>query len=365
MIKTNDRGDFVSRLEATTFLNEGLHERILQDLIDRNRDSTLAEIDESGLVLLKPERLASDSLRDRIDLLGIDTDGTAVIIELKRGKHKLHMLQALSYAAMISSRPPEWFIEQLTPQQSRELLDDNGEIRINHQQRIILIAEQFEPQVIIAARWLNNFGIKLKCFELGVTVDSIEPKSLYIRFTQVYPGAYLDQIFPSEAGNLPSEFIRLANDLEKYVLSKDQQSLPKQSLEQKGYTAIIEKGFRDWPEFIDGVKNKHLLDFIIKWNEDGEKILPESGFRLVYPRRGERWRIQPRSEYGWVMQNGRFVIDGESDEEFWKRTLDSANTLKVLRNGTRLHFNLITERDFRDFYVAINGPLTSIRFDAR
>jgi RecB family endonuclease NucS len=107
----------VGQLRDTTLEGEKLLESYLRDFISDNHQLVLDEIGESGLALLPPERSAHDTTRDRIDLLGIDTDGAAVIIELKRGKHKLHMLQALSYAAAIADRSAEWFIRQLAAEQ--------------------------------------------------------------------------------------------------------------------------------------------------------------------------------------------------------------------------------------------------------
>jgi hypothetical protein len=68
--------------------------------------------------LLRGTRLGSevqpsDVVQDRIDLLGIDPNGAAVIIEIKRDSHKFQLLQALSYAGMIAKWEPKRFIERL------------------------------------------------------------------------------------------------------------------------------------------------------------------------------------------------------------------------------------------------------------
>jgi hypothetical protein len=62
------------------------------------------EIGESLLVIGQKVR-PSDAVPDRIDILAIDDPGTSVVIELKRGSHKLQLLQAISYAGMVSAGP--------------------------------------------------------------------------------------------------------------------------------------------------------------------------------------------------------------------------------------------------------------------
>ena len=67
--------------------------------------------------------MPSKNVLDRIDLLTVDKEGTCVVIELKRGTHKLHLLQAISYAGMISQWESEDFIQLLDEDQQEALSD--------------------------------------------------------------------------------------------------------------------------------------------------------------------------------------------------------------------------------------------------
>lgn len=365
MLKLDEAGRFISQLAETTFFEEGLHERILQNLINQNRQVTLDELGEAELLLLRPETLASDSLRDRIDLLGVDTDGTVVIIELKRGRHKLHLLQAVSYAAMIAGRTADWFKNQAIEQNVDYFFENIEEVALNHRQRIILIAESFEPQVIVAAKWLKQFGISVRCIEASLCADRTANRQFYIHFRQVFPTEYLDQILPSEADKMPEAFEKLLSDLQSLPPPrKPKTSSSKQHADKSRDTASF-AAHSGWPSAIDSFNNKCLVDFIRMWNEQGEKILPDSGYRLVFPRKGERWRIQPRADYAWVMQSGRFHLGTESDEDFWRSRLEDTASVRPLRNGTRLHFYLRTKNDFEVFWTSITDTLREIEFEKR
>ncbi len=91
--------------------------------------------------------MPSKDVQDRIDLLTIDREGKVVVIELKRGNNKLQMLQAISYAGMIAQWSPEAILDRLDEQQQEELENflECDTDQINSAQRVILVAESFEP----------------------------------------------------------------------------------------------------------------------------------------------------------------------------------------------------------------------------
>jgi hypothetical protein len=103
------------RLGPKPLATAGILERDdLQQMIHNAPGEFFAELGEQ-LLPLGQEIRPSEVVDDRIDFLALDTDGVAVIIELKRGAHKLQLLQALAYAALIS----DWTPERLTAERAR------------------------------------------------------------------------------------------------------------------------------------------------------------------------------------------------------------------------------------------------------
>src|SRR5688500_11149808 len=102
MLKINRSNKSLSILEKPPLADLSIMERYdLQEYISNSATDFSNEIGRALFVLGK-EVEPSEDVQDRIDLLAVDKEGNCAVIELKRGNHKLHMLQAISYAGMIS-----------------------------------------------------------------------------------------------------------------------------------------------------------------------------------------------------------------------------------------------------------------------
>jgi hypothetical protein len=274
-----------------------------------------------------------DVVDDRIDLLAADEDGAAVIIELKRGNHRMHLLQALSYAGMLSKLDSTAFIERVArfggkpTSQVEETLDDfveGGSAAINKSQRIVLIAEGFDYSVLITAEWLSErYGVDIRCYRLRLAGDQAAE---FLTCERVYPPAELTE----------------------------------QAVRGVRTTPDHEPRYKSWDDALAGIDNKAIADFfsqelangrkgylyrrILNWSQDGHRRF---------------WVIARKNHaYGW--QIGRF----DGDVEFWRSKLggSDADIAVVGRQDNRVRFRLRTADQIAAFREAINGPLAKRPF---
>ena len=103
MIRIDRAENKLVRLAESALATSAHWERDLQAMICADPDAFCKEIREN-LWIIGQEVKASDTISDRIDILAVDEDGLGVIIELKRGSHKLQLLQAISYAGMVGEQ---------------------------------------------------------------------------------------------------------------------------------------------------------------------------------------------------------------------------------------------------------------------
>lgn len=133
----------------------------------------------------------------RIDLLCLDDERRLVIVELKRDNSAHMELQALRYAAMISTMRFDRAVEahrkylkaigsDIEPEQAiREFLDaEEGPIALSETVRIVLAASDFSSELTTAVLWLNKQGLDIRCVQMRPhTVD----ERVLLDFQQVIP----------------------------------------------------------------------------------------------------------------------------------------------------------------------------------
>jgi hypothetical protein len=169
--------DRLTPLQSTTFAAEGVRERTdLQRLLREQ-----VEIISPDTLVLAEEFGEWEDSRRRIDLLGVDRDGSLVVIELKRTDDGGHMeLQAVRYAAMVSTMIFDQAVDVFgahlrrlgrTDDPRTVLLDFLGweepdEDRFAQDVKIVLASAEFSREITTAVMWLNERGLDIRCVRL-------------------------------------------------------------------------------------------------------------------------------------------------------------------------------------------------------
>jgi hypothetical protein len=173
--KITDQGPI--RVAQTDLKQEHLLEEHLEDWIEANHALLGEQLLIVGRQVLIPD------VTDRIDLLALDPQGNAVIIELKRGKLTDPVdMQALRYASYVS----RWRFEDFERQAraySGKVADAeynfNDEYEnfcaeagadevpdINSDQRIIIVGSEVRAKLGSVALWLLEHNVDIKVIEI-------------------------------------------------------------------------------------------------------------------------------------------------------------------------------------------------------
>jgi hypothetical protein len=179
--RSDKRFDYLATSSLTT---AKISERFdLQEYILNSPEAFCAEVGQQ-LIFVGKELRPSETVADRIDLLAIDPDGSTVIVELKRGNDKFQLLQAVAYAGMIAKLSPAEILERAGKDRAESIEEFVGESEINGSQRILLIAEEYDYEILIAAEWLYEKSVEIDCVRVALAVDGIAE---YLTFTQIFP----------------------------------------------------------------------------------------------------------------------------------------------------------------------------------
>lgn len=318
MLRVDRSTGKLTKLSEPTLAGAGLDERsALQELILRNPVAFFEHECNEALFIVGDEVEPSTEVGDRIDLLAVDSRGWAVVVELKRGSHKLQLLQSLSYAAMISDWPREQF-ESLVPTARREAFSDfvneHEFEEINEFQRVILIAESFDFEVLKTAAWLtDSYGLNITCYKLQLAQDGNNGPE-YLTAVQVFP---------------PRE---LATQARRRGALRSERSTK----------------FPDIEELLPSCGNQDIATYFASSLSLRRNRRRDS---IVYPPVGKmRFRVMPRNGYARVSQLGRF----EGDQAFWTEQMSQAN-IKV--RSFDMRFRLYTAEDVEKFKAFVGEQL--------
>lgn len=171
--------DKPKRVQETGLKKEKLLEENLESWIEK-----MPEILGESLMIIGRQVMIPE-FKDRLDLLAIDTQGAAVIIELKRGKLKDPVdVQSLRYASYISKWKFDDF-ESVAKNYFTNLNDQefnfNSEFEsfcensgiddipdINEEQRIVVVGSSVKDKLGSVALWLRDHSIDIKLIKIQV-----------------------------------------------------------------------------------------------------------------------------------------------------------------------------------------------------
>lgn len=204
MLRLNTSTGTFEQVEETALKEKKLLERYdLQKAIVSSWEVFKNEIGIPSAYLIGQEINPDPCTQDAMDLLAYDPDDSSlIVIELKRDRNKLQLLQALGYAAMVS----RWDSETLLSKVHRELNPEFEDLEavlsntpVSPDVHILLVAESFDPEVIITAHWLSsNYSVDITAF--AVELHQIEGQ-IFVTVDQRYPLRELDEAYEKRGRN--------------------------------------------------------------------------------------------------------------------------------------------------------------------
>lgn len=212
MFKFDTENHTFESMKSTVLKDEKLLERYdLQKTIINSWEEFRNEIGYPEAFLIGQEINPHNSTQNAIDLLAFNQeDSSLIVIELKRDKNKLQLLQALSYAAMVA----KWDQDELISKIQTNINPDTDELincikvnDINSDVKIILISEFYAPEVIITADWLNSqYSVDITAF--AVTLMKLG-EDVFLTVNQRYPLKELSDAYESRLKRKKSSSVNL------------------------------------------------------------------------------------------------------------------------------------------------------------
>ncbi|KAK42697.1 hypothetical protein BG58_39445 [Caballeronia jiangsuensis] len=330
-------GDNLQPIPLGTFGNLGLRERAdIQRAVRANIDAITPGVRTK---VLAEEFGDWAGANRRIDLLCVDEDANLVVVELKRDEGAHMDLQALRYAAMISTMRFDQAIEahrryltsinsDADPEQSiREFLEvEDGPVAFTETVRIVLASANFSPELTTAVLWLNKQGnLDIRCVQMRP--HSVESRVL-LDIQQVIPLPEAEQYTVAvREKSMEQERARSTSttrDTGRYDLSIGETFIPNLA-KRRLMLALVREAIEQ------GISPERITEQI-PWRRKNLFVsapgeADESAFQALYPGKELRY---------FFGDDERFLIEGRTyvfSRAWGARTLVAAEKVKELLNN--------------------------------
>jgi hypothetical protein len=348
----------LSPIAPRTFTQLGLLER---SDIQRAVRSHIAAITPGVKTMVLAEEFGDwVGANRRIDLLCLDEEARLVVVELKRDDGASMELQALRYAAMISTMRFDQAVEAhrkylnsigITgdPEQMiREFLDvEEGPIALSETVRIVLAASDFRQDITTTVLWLNRQGLDIRCVQMRP--HSVDQRIL-LDIQQVIPLPEAEQYQVAVREKSLEQAAAKSNtrDWTRYDLTIGQTTLtnlPKRRLIYEVVAEAIKRGVS--PSAVSAaVPWKENSMFVSVYGAADESAFsnafPEGALHRYYANENDLFRVGDRT-YAFTTQWGN-------------RTLEAVgNLLSVMPAGTQIEHSpttpVVNEVSYGDYVL--------------
>jgi hypothetical protein len=331
-------GDNLQAIPLDAFGTLGLRER--SDIQRAVRANINAITPGVKTMVLAEEFGGWEGANRRIDLLCVDEDKNLVVVELKRDDGAHMDLQALRYAAMISTMrfdqavaAHQRFLGEIgseadAEQAIRDFLDvEPGPVTFSKTVRIVLASANFSPELTTAVLWLNEQGnLDIRCVQMRPhAVDS----RVLLDIQQVIPlpeAAEYTVALREKA--IEQERVRATTtstrDTTRYDLSIGDTFLPNLA-KRRLILAIVTEAVQQ------GTSPEEITE-AIPWRRrnlflSAPGVADESDFHKLYPGKNLRY---------FFADDERFLLNGKTyvlNRMWGDQTLDAAENVRQLLNN--------------------------------
>jgi hypothetical protein len=317
MLEINLKEKKLVKIEDTGMKSQNIMERNdFQEFIVNSWEVFTNEIGMPDIYYIGKEIIPHGSVKNRIDILAFDQNNSnMVIFELKREKEKNHLIQSISYAGLLNTWTSKDILEHLG-NKNDELVEYFSNNEINFGIKIVLIAEYFDPEVILAANWLRTEHL-VNISAYTVNLLKLENK-IIIDVEQKYPLKELSDAYEA----------RKTKQIQRENQSKRTWDMVKQKLQ-----------YDFGKEAIDYLQNNISTGdpgrgrFVTNISKDGINNIIFS-FRYKYV-----------NIYSWVLNK-------EDGRETLGKLFGSKITINEWQEG--LSFNIFEEEDYNNFLKWLN-----------